>query len=425
MKQVSSVFGVAPKVRHESYIDRGQLDEELQRKLGRSTHIALRGESKCGKSWVRQKNIPDALVAQCRITSTTADIYTDILSQLGIKFIVEESSKDTLKGSIEGTAEAGFKLLAKLRLKLGLDTTEEEATKSVRVGQNINDLRFIADIIKESKKRIVIEDFHYLRQEQRTLLSYDLKTLWDYECYFVIIGVWTNTNLLINLNPELSTRIDEIAVYWSENELNSVIDKGCACLKIKFGSKVKALLVNNSYGNVGILQQLTLEYLDESRIYTEQSSEVTTDDENAFSSAAMRFAEQLNTRFQTFAKDISSGIRKRSDSTGIYAHAMAVIIAAEDVNLINGLHLDEIYSISNRRQPRIQKQNLKTVLQKIEELQIDSEGRGLVLSYNTSSDEVSATDRTLLFYRKYSTLSWPWEDLIKEAAESEPKIILN
>jgi hypothetical protein len=54
-------------------------------------------------------------------------------------------------------------------------------------------------------------------------------------------------------------------------------------------------------------------------------------------------------------------------------------------------------------------------LERIESLQVDADGRGLVLDYNESRGEVSIVDRQLLLYRRYSTVSWPWEDLIHDA----------
>ncbi len=53
--QVDQVFGISPEVREHSYVDRGNLDEEMIRMLRRTTHIAVRGPSKSGKSWLRQK----------------------------------------------------------------------------------------------------------------------------------------------------------------------------------------------------------------------------------------------------------------------------------------------------------------------------------------------------------------------------------
>lgn len=426
LKATSDVFGIAPDVVVDSYVDRGDLDNEIKRVLGRNTHIALRGESKSGKSWLRQKNISSALVFQCRLKTSVIDIYTGILSQLGIKLVVEETSKDTFKGKVESTASFGVELISKLKLKMGLEESNEQSSKLSSIGHDINDLKFIADLINESGRRVVIEDFHYLSLDERQKFSFDLKALWDYKCFFVIIGVWTKTNLLIFLNSDLSGRITEISVHWSEPELRMVLDKGSSVLKINICPDIKKNIVSDCYNNVGLLQQLTLMYLDDEGIYEEQSTETDLCNMGAFESAAMKFAEQLNTRFQKFAKDVSSGIRNRKDSTGIYAHAMAVVMAADDDDLINGYALDEIFRISNGRENRIQKGNLRTVLQKLEELQIDEAERGLVLAYNDATDEISAIDRTLLFYRKYVTVKWPWEDLIRECkSEDASTIIMN
>jgi hypothetical protein len=136
-------------------------------------------------------------------------------------------------------------------------------------------------------------------------------------------------------------------------------------------------------------------------------------------SAALFYADQLNPLYQQFARRVSGGIRNRKDSTGIYAHAMAVIMDAADDKLIDGLKIDEIFDIAHARQPRIQKGNLRTVLEKIESLQVDDDGRGLVIAYNDSTGDITAVDRQLLLYRQFCTVRWPWEDLIAEAEAGE------
>ena len=77
--------------------------------------------------------------------------------------------------------------------------------------------------------------------------------------------------------------------------------------------------------------------------------------------------------------------------------------------------MDYIFQQAHAREERIQKGNLKTVLEKFEQLQVDSEGRGLVIAYNEADAEMLVVDRQLLLYRKYCTVKWPWEDLIAES----------
>jgi hypothetical protein len=66
-KQSNEVFGVSNEVLADSYVDRGELDEQLARLLDRPGHIALRGHSKVGKSWLRQRVLHDSVNVQCRL----------------------------------------------------------------------------------------------------------------------------------------------------------------------------------------------------------------------------------------------------------------------------------------------------------------------------------------------------------------------
>ena len=102
---------------------------------------------------------------------------------------------------------------------------------------------------------------------------------------------------------------------------------------------------------------------------------------------------------------------------GIYAITLQIIVDADDAKLISGLSRDDIYDIAHVREPRIKKGNLKTVLRKLEEIQIDENFRNIVLSYDESTDSIFTVDRQLLFYRKYLTVKWPWEEMIEEAIQ--------
>jgi hypothetical protein len=86
---------------------------------------------------------------------------------------------------------------------------------------------------------------------------------------------------------------------------------------------------------------------------------------------------------------------------------------------MRGLSGDRIFEAAHSRQSRVQRGNLTKVLEKFEELQVDDDGRGLVLSYNDATGEVFVVDRQLLLYRQFSTVKWPWEDIINEADKSE------
>jgi hypothetical protein len=346
------------------------------------------------------------------------DLYVDALSQLNIRLTIETTGSSAITGSVEATGEVGVKLLARVSGKGSTQAQTTDGEKSAPVGRNIDDLRFVADIVKASGRRLVIEDFHYLSVDERKEFAFDLKTMWDYGLFLIIIGVWSQTNMLLYLNPDLSGRVEEIPIYWSDDDLTAVIARGSQALNIEMSSGICKKVTGDCFGNVGILQKLVLSTLDNAGVHEQQSTLGIITDSSALETAAMEYAEQLNPLYMQFATRISAGIRKRKDSTGIYAHAMAVILNASDEVLMNGLPLDEIFVAANQRQARIQKGNLRKVLEKFEELQVDDEGRGLVLSYNDPRSEITVVDRQLLLYRRYATVKWPWDELIAEADRS-------
>lgn len=417
-KQTHEVFGISNEVLPDSYVDRGELDEALAKLLDRKMHVALRGHSKSGKSWLRQRVLGNSVNVQCRLGMSVIDIYRDALSQLGVRLETTSTSGAGLVGKVEASGEAGIGLFAKLGIRSTVESQSSDQTTSQPVGHDVSDLRFVAELIGASGRRLVVEDFHYLSIAERKSLAFDLKALWDYGVFVVIVGVWSQQNMILYLNPDLTGRVSEVSIVWSSEDLKRVFKRGGQALNLVFDEELMSRAITDSYGNVGILQSLILGTLDDMGIREAQVHSVMIDSADALNASAMAYADQLNPLYLQFAERVAGGIRKRKDTTGIYAHAMAVVLEAPDDDLLSGVGLDHIYDVAHARQSRIQKANLKTILENIQALQVDEEGRGLILAYNEANRTVSVVDPQLLLYRHYSTIKWPWEDLIRESGAS-------
>jgi hypothetical protein len=422
LKHVADVFGMSNVILPDSYVDRGALDAAMGRLLKRRVHVAIRGASKSGKSWLRQKLIPEALTVQCRLGYEVVDVYRDALSQLDIKFVVEEASKGSFKGVVEATGTVGSELMLKIGGKLGAELNSEESKKLIGVGKDINDIRFIAQLLMASGRRLVIEDVHYMSTESREDLAFDLKALWDYGCFVVLVGVWGDANMFIHLNTDLAGRVEELTIDWQPDDLRKIMEKGGSALGLDFSRALQNQIIIDSFGNAGLLQRLVLRTLEEAEIEHEVHPAVVFDRQDCYTTAAMAVADQLNGVYQRFSERVASGIRTRNDATGIYAHTLAVIIEeSSDADHMSGIPADHIYQKAVKRQHRIQKSNLKAILRKIDGLQCDEHGRGLVVTYENNDEKVLNVDRQLLFYRKYVTVKWPWEELIAESDAAHSK----
>jgi hypothetical protein len=361
---------------------------------------------------------------QCRLRNPFVDIYVDALSQLNISVQVKEAHQGVFKAHLSASGEIGFKLLAKVGLSGSAEQEWTAGAESKSVGHDVNDLRYVADLIRESGRRLVIEDFHYMSTEDRRGFAFDLKALWDYRVFVIIIGVWSDTNLLLHLNPDLTGRVIEIPIDWTDVDLKRILTKGGSALHIDFDSAICEELVGLSYANAGLLQQLTMLTLDDAGIDEGGGllSRKRVSGIDHVTNGSMDYAEQLNPVYQQFAKRVAAGMRTRSNATGIYAHAMAIIMDADDDELIKGLHARRIFDRAVKRQPRIQYGNLKAILDKLPSLQVDEDGRGLILGYSSATEEITIVDRQMLLYRRYSTVKWPWEDLIVEADAAGGKL---
>lgn len=333
--RTDEVFGIRPEVNEYSYVDRGSLDDELKKLIQRKhTHVAIRGASKSGKSWLRQRVLSNPIVVQCRLDYDIGHIYRDALARLDIRLEIETTRTQSFEAKVSASGEAGLKLLAKAQGGGELAGSFGSETTTRRMGNDHADLSFVASLIRESGRILVVEDFHYLAVEQQKRFAFDLKTLWDYGVFVVVVGVWSTQNMMVTLNPDLSERIEEVSVVWTERELKQVLNQGALHLGLEFSARVSDMLAEISYGSSGLLQKLALRYLDnELGISEAQSQKVVLDDVEKAKDAAMHVADQLNPLYQTFARRVSDGIRSRANATGIYAHAMAAIMDADDAHL--------------------------------------------------------------------------------------------
>jgi len=143
---LEEVFGIATDVNIASYVDRGGLDDRLAYLLKTDRHLAIHGDSKQGKSWLRSKALPEeqTLLVQCTIDATSESILTTALGRLGIWADIHRTSAHELQGTLGLSVKGGVgaKLLAKLGMEVSAEgvagkSTELEATP---VGQTPADL---------------------------------------------------------------------------------------------------------------------------------------------------------------------------------------------------------------------------------------------------------------------------------------------
>ncbi|MDH5665327.1 MAG: TniB family NTP-binding protein [Nitrosopumilus sp.] len=216
------------------------------------------GSSKQGKTTLLNKHIENKNIVkvQCDPSVTLSEIYKRILDRLNVE--IQSSATNEISDSrnskfhfnikIPGFAEAGG--------EISKTVGEKESTTQIVV--NVSNAQDVAELIKKyfPEKIIVLENFHYLNEQEQEAFSYDLRTFQDIDVRVIILGIWRERNRLTQYNGDLQDRIVELPVEpWENYHLMQIISLGEHSLNIDM-SNVRDSILNESFGNVGVLQEL-------------------------------------------------------------------------------------------------------------------------------------------------------------------------
>ena len=411
---MQEVFGVTPGVKSHSYVDRGGLDEELRFAAESQRLVIIHGDSKQGKTWLRQSVLPaeECITVQCMVGGSPASILTQALGILGIKAELRQSSANNLQGSFDfsTSGELGINLLAKIGLKskIGGKAGHQTTKEFEPIGQTTADLAWVAKLLQASEKRLVIEDFHYLDEVSRKQFAFLLKALGDYGVHPVIIGVWPQNHLLTYYNGDLSERVEDIHLTWESEELEAVLQQGATALNITISPPLRKALVADAYGNVGTLQSLAQVLCKAEGIYEgrppNDSGYLALGE--TLGEARQKIADGMRPRFQGFADSYLAGLQQLPDlEHAVLQTAIELLCAHDDEALLRGVPMSQLREVMNEE---ITHAELLQCLGGIERFQADLEISPLVMTFDKHARTIALLDRRFLFYRKYAKPQWPW-----------------
>jgi hypothetical protein len=431
MPHLAEVFGVSTSVPKYTYVDRLGLDGEFKYFINADRHVVVHGGSKQGKTILRRKHLTDAecIVLPCGPDDTLISLYERILRETSATLPVS-SSKSTTKGA-EGGAKAGINavlpLIAEVTVGAGSKAHAEttHASEEKHLGAELS-IDTVARAILLSHRRLVIEDFHYLAEDERKKLAFALKGLWDAKVFVIIIGIWAEQNLLTVYNSDLTGRVEEIDVRWTEDELRQVIAKGEKALAFEFDTSIADEIINDANKNVGLLQRLAEGTCREAGILVTQKDFRMIDDQAALNRCRTAVCVTFEHRYFSFASFVGRGFKNpERTKLKLYRQIVRACIEAREAELVEGLDRQMLLKKIRKYEPAADMTNLQKALTRLERLQVERQISPPVLSYSETSRTVLLVDRELLFYRKYTTKSWPWEDDYGSVPDAEDETIVD
>lgn len=254
MVKLGDVFGLNRFANPLSYVVR-PVEEKFIACLSDNSVVVVvvYGMSKQGKTSLLRHALPEPMriSTQGNRGDGVESIFRNLLNKCGIR---QEVSR-TIGGHGGAAASVGW-------FKFSVGAKGEIVREPIAI--DISNADSVAAMLATNDPRrvIVIDNFHYLKEETQKELSTAVRSFESYGFKFVIIGTWNEDGYLQSYNNDLAGTVREFSFdEWNFADLKSVLDKGLPLLNVALTGRVQQSLIHRSLNNVALLQELTKEYL--------------------------------------------------------------------------------------------------------------------------------------------------------------------
>lgn len=428
MSNLEDVFGVSGKP-VASYVERSHVDDHFKDALRTDKQIIVYGASKQGKTALVKKYIDydSNIVISLSPRTTLKDIYQSILRKSGVslKTSYTEGSGDSTKIKGKASIQGAVALILKGKVNLGIesDRNSKLEDKYEEIEFNLELPDDVADLITRvgNKKVVILENFHYLPEDLQRAFSYDLRTFQDLKIRFIILGIWKEANRLSQYNGELQDRITEVPVEpWADVDFRAIAKKGESFLNISFSEQIISQCISNSFGSVGVFQELLKTTCQEFGITRGTSENRHIDDAEALARAIKSKTEEYSGRHLRNLEAIASwhGSVIQKDAPLPYFLQYYIVMHILDIGyegLNGGISKEALmHAIKqvHHRKDDLKGSQLTAVLKGLTEVQ---SGKGIsppVIAYDSNSRQLKVVDSTFHFFLKNANLEEVKDEIV-------------
>lgn len=392
------VFGIQRNL-PLNYIER-EADKVFVDSLNRNHHIVIFGSSKQGKTCLRKKNLTEDqyITVHCNHKMDLYQLNINILKQAG--FNVQVSETKTINGKSKVSVGLGSLFLAKADASLGSERVNSKEFKPLELDpEDVNDILQALKSLNFNK-HIVIEDYHYLKDETQVDFAIEMKAFHENSDFtFIIVGVWLEENRLIALNGDLSGRIKSVnADEWTKDNLKELIKSGENYLNVFIPDMDKDRLIEKSLNNVYVVQEVCYELCKENNVFEQRDIKFTLDC-NSLDSLISKVISQHSGRYNNLINNISEGFQ--STELEMHKWIMYAILKSNIENVERGLKRSEINTLLQSEHPRqnlLNPGNLTQALKSITSLQVKKNTIPIIIDYDSSNLKLSIVDKGFIIW---------------------------
>jgi hypothetical protein len=273
--RTSDVFvpGGFPEI---TYVPRDelQLEEKLQDYLAeRYKVLSLSGPTKSGKTVLVRKIAPSAIWISGGEISTAHDFWTLLVDKLD-GWIEEEKSRAKTAGeertsSVGGEGGVPF-LKAKGEMAQGSSALDERVHT---VRRNRPPSQVASELLLLTKPVVVIDDFHYLSQDEQLRLVRGLRSVIFEGVPVILLAVPHRVYDAVRAEPEMTGRVVPLtSPFWSADDLTAIAELGFDALNVRASERDMRRMVAESFGSPFLMQEFCLEFCKANGVREQQAT---------------------------------------------------------------------------------------------------------------------------------------------------------
>jgi hypothetical protein len=395
------------QILHDKY-DHPRLRDEL----AAAHHVVIYGSSKQGKTSLRKRCMDSSeyILVQCSNRSDIADLHSNILKRAGFEITLSQKRSSSGRHKVVASLKAAVKatLFGQGVQTEGTAGAERETTTGTEhttaaLELDIDDVNDVIAALQGIgfRKKIVLEDFHYLEHQVQRDFAVELKAFHEAsDLTFIIVGVWLEDNRLIVYNGDLTGRVVSInADRWSMDELREVIDTGGVLLGVSFAAVFTAALLVLARESIYVVQEVCRRACLGAGIrHTVDDNPLVGADVDV-DALVKQVVDEQTARYDGFLSTFAAGFQE----TELQMHKWLLypLLTTNADRLKQGLKYRDIKNILREKHPRegeLNSGNITQSLQSSASLQVKRNIMPIVIDYDQSSKTLYVVDKGFLIW---------------------------
>jgi energy-coupling factor transporter ATP-binding protein EcfA2 len=379
-----------------TFVDRNvdELNENLVDSLRTpGTQIVIYGHSGTGKSTllfnVLNRIYERTIVSRCTSDTTYDQLILNAFDNLNPFYTSQISEKlsQTISASLNGEYII-------LKASINAAIASETVTTAQRIIPQQLTAQRLAEFMGAAKCCWIIEDFHKIKDSEKSKLSQQLKVFVDTSLNYpdvktILVGAVNSAREVIEYDSEMNNRVVELFVpLMTDNELHQILDKGENILNIRFTQKTKNEIVKFSSGLASITHRIALIMCQGKNINNKQVVPHKFSDDDLLKAIKKYISGSSDTLRKRYEKAVKVHKVRKYDNGKVIIEALANMKFEEvQQNAI----LNEIRKIH----PNYPQANLSTYL-----TQLQSTEKGEIIIINPNNGKYSFSDPLIRTYIK-------------------------